>query len=337
MRTPAFWWRARPSLLARLLQPIGVIYGAITAHRMGRPGAEPPCPVVCIGNLTAGGAGKTPVAIAIADLLRAHHETPYVLSRGYGGHLAGPVVVAPNTHHAEAVGDEPLIIARRVPIVVSRDRPAGALLARAEGASVIVMDDGLQNPSLVKTVTFAVVDGAAGFGNGLCVPAGPLRASLPAQLPHVDAFITVGRGPGHAAILDIAGHRPVFTGDLVPEAEIAAGLRGKRFLAFAGIGRPEKFFATLRHVGAEVAGEAPFGDHRPYTPADLKALAARAEALDARLVTTEKDAARLGDAIRHLPGLIVLPVRFRPDDEAGLAAFLLGWLRKTQQGRKRPG
>ncbi|MBS7702272.1 tetraacyldisaccharide 4'-kinase [Chelatococcus asaccharovorans] len=336
MRTPAFWWRPRPSLLARLLQPIGFIYGAITAHRMGRPGAHPPCPVVCIGNLTAGGAGKTPVAIAVADLLRAHQETPHVLSRGYGGHLAGPVVVVPDAHEAADVGDEPLIIARHVPVVVSRDRPAGARLAKAEGASVIVMDDGLQNPSLAKSVTFAVVDGAAGFGNGLCVPAGPLRAPLTAQLPHIDAFIAVGQGPAHAAIPNIAGHRPIFTGDLIPDTEIAAGLRGTRVLAFAGIGRPEKFFATLRHIGAEVVGEAPFGDHRPYRPADLQALAARAAALDAQLVTTEKDAARLGDDIHRLPGLLILPVRFRPDDATGLAAFLMGSLRKTKNGSKDP-
>ncbi|CAH1655193.1 Tetraacyldisaccharide 4'-kinase [Hyphomicrobiales bacterium] len=336
MRTPSFWWRARPSFLARLLQPIGFIYGAITARRMGRSGAKPPCPVICIGNLTAGGAGKTPVAIAIADLLSARQETPHVLSRGYGGHLPGPVVVTPGTHDAEAVGDEPLIIARHLPVVVSRDRPAGAALAKAEGASVIVMDDGLQNPSLAKTVTFAVVDGEAGFGNRLCVPAGPLRAPLPVQLPHVDAFIMVGRGPARAAVMDVARHRPIFSGELVPDAGAAARLRGKRVAAFAGIGRPEKFFATLRSIGAEVVDEAPFGDHQPYTPADLRALAARAQALDALLVTTEKDRARLGDDIAHLPGLVVLPVRFMPDDEAGLAAFVSGWLRKTKKGRKRP-
>lgn len=322
MRTPAMWWHDQPSVLARLLRPLGMIYGAVTARRMNRPGAEPPCPVVCIGNLTAGGAGKTPVAVAMAGLLRARHHAPQVLSRGYGGSLAGPLVVNPVAHDALAVGDEPLIIARHVPVVVSRDRIAGAALAAARGASVIVMDDGLQNPALAKTVTFAVVDAATGFGNGLCVPAGPLRAPLAAQLPHVDAFILVGHGAAQASVMHIAGDRPVFSGQLVPDADVAKSLRGQRVLAFAGIGRPEKFFATLAAIGAKVVDKAAFADHRPYSAADLVDLAVRAQAGDARLVTTEKDAARLGADSELLPGLAVLPVSFVPDDSALLLAFL---------------
>jgi tetraacyldisaccharide 4'-kinase len=329
MRAPAFWWAEAPSPLAHLLAPAGQLYGVIAAARMRRPGWRAPLPVVCIGNLTVGGAGKTPVAIAVAAVLRARGEGPVFLSRGYGGTLAGPVLVEPDRHDAAAVGDEPLLLARHAPVVVSRDRVAGARLAANHG-SVIVMDDGLQNPSLVKDVAFAVVDGATGLGNGLVFPAGPLRAPLAAQLRHVHGLVIVGAGkPG--TLPAWADGRPVFDGHLMPDARAAAGLSGRRVLAFAGIGRPDKFFATLRAVGADVVEAVGFGDHQPYRDQHLAALAARAKALAAIPVTTEKDAARLGTRSRLLPGLAVLPVSFVADEENALADFLAQRLAAARQ------
>ncbi|MFC7399405.1 tetraacyldisaccharide 4'-kinase [Chelatococcus sp. GCM10030263] len=321
MRAPGFWWAEKPGPLARLLAPIGHVYGAVTAARMGRSGIRASLPVICIGNLTAGGAGKTPVTIALAALLRTGGEAPVILSRGYGGGLTGPVLVDPGRHDASAVGDEPLLLARHAPVVVARDRIAGAGLAARHG-NVLLMDDGLQNPSLVKDAAFAVIDAATGIGNGLAIPAGPLRAPLPAQLPHVHALITVGRGAAHHRVVAAAGSRPVFAGDLVPDQSTAAALAGRRVLAFAGIGRPEKFFATLREIGAEVVDAVGFGDHQPYREADLAALATRAEGRGAIPVTTEKDAARLGPLTERVPGLVILPVSFVPPDGAALAAFL---------------
>jgi tetraacyldisaccharide 4'-kinase len=330
MRAPSFWWAERPSRLARLIAPIGHVYGAVTAARMRRDGTRASIPVICIGNLTAGGAGKTPVAVALAALLRNAGEAPVILSRGYGGRLAGPALVEPDRHDASAVGDEPLLLARHAPVVVARDRIAGARLAAVYG-NVILMDDGLQNPSLVKDVALAVVDAAIGIGNGLTVPAGPLRAPLPAQLPHVHALITVGTGAAAGRVIAATGNRPVFAGNLVPDPSIAATLAGRRVLAFAGIGRPEKFFATLREIGAEVVEAVGFGDHQSYREADLRALAARTERLGAIPVTTEKDAARLGPRAERVPGLATLPVSFVPIDEAALIAFLAQRLAAARQ------
>jgi tetraacyldisaccharide 4'-kinase len=321
MRAPGFWWAEQPGPLARLIAPIGHVYGAVTTARMRRRGTRASLPVICIGNLTAGGAGKTPVAVALAALLREKGEAPVILSRGYGGEFPGPVLVDPGRHEASAVGDEPLLLAHHAPVVVARDRVAGARLAARYG-NVLLMDDGLQNPSLVKDVALAVIDAATGIGNGLAIPAGPLRAPLAAQLPHVHALVTVGMGAAHGRVVAAAGSRPVFAGALMPDPRTAAALSGRRVLAFAGIGRPEKFFTTLREIGAEVVEAVGFGDHQSYRDADLAALAARAERLGAIPVTTEKDAARLGPRAERVPGLMVLPVSFVPADGSALAQFL---------------
>ncbi|GEP09123.1 tetraacyldisaccharide 4'-kinase [Methylobacterium gnaphalii] len=293
MRAPGFWARTPPSPLARLLAPAGSLYGSFTAKRMDEPGERAACPVLCIGNLTLGGAGKTPTAIAVATMLREQGRRPAFLSRGYGGREQGPLVVDPSRHDADAVGDEPLLLARFATTVVSRDRPAGAQLCTGGGADVVVMDDGLQNPTLAKDLSLAVVDAGAGIGNGLTFPAGPLRVPLARQWPHVGGIVLIGDGAASGAIAREAERRglPVHRGRLVPRAD--HGLAGRPVFAFAGIGRPQKFFETLRSVGAILVGTRVFGDHHRFTESELDALAESAERVGATLVTTEKDAVRL--------------------------------------------
>lgn len=322
MRSPGFWWRP-PGLAARLLAPAGALYGRLSAARMDRPGARGALPVVCVGNFTLGGAGKTPTALALAAALAAAGRRPAFLSRGYGGRLAGPVGVDPARHAAADVGDEPLLLARRAPTVVARDRPAGAALCAALGADVVVMDDGLQNPSLAKDLCLAVVDAGAGFGNGRVMPAGPLRAPLARQWPHAHALVLVGEGaPGEEAAQAAAARGlRVLRATLVPDPAVAAALAGRRVLAFAGIGRPEKFFATLRTLGAEVVRAEGFPDHHAYTREERARLLAAARREDLLPVTTEKDAARLaGDALGT--AATALPVRLAFAGPADLTALL---------------
>jgi tetraacyldisaccharide 4'-kinase len=318
MRAPAFWQRPS-SPIASLLRPAGFVYGMVAARRMGRMGERAGAPVVCVGNFTAGGAGKTPTALAVAKLLIEAGERPVFLTRGYGGCLAGPVRVDPERHGAQDVGDEPLLLARTAPTIVARERPAGARLAVESGAGVIVMDDGLQNPSLAKDLTLAVVDGQAGVGNGLCLPAGPLRAPLRAQWPRVDAVVVIGAG-GEAVAREAAGRgKPVIRARLEPDPETATRLRGRRVLAFAGIGRPEKFFATLEVCGAQVIVRRPFPDHYPFSASDLAALVAAAEADSLEIVTTEKDFVRIetAPALRGFAARVTpVPVRLAAEDDA---------------------
>jgi tetraacyldisaccharide 4'-kinase len=304
MREPAFWWRPRGGML---LAPLGVIYGAVAAARMQTPGVSAGVPVICLGNLTVGGAGKTPAALAVAHLLLAARERPFFLSRGYGGMLEGPVRVDPGFHHAADVGDEPLLLARLAPTIVARDRVAGAKTARLGGAGVIVMDDGFQNPSLGKDLAILMVDGQRGIGNGRILPAGPLRAPLDFQIARAQAIIVVGPPDGAARVLASARrHRvSVFNGRLEPDRNSLAALAGRKVLAFAGIGNPEKFFATLAEAGIAVGERVSFPDHHRYTSADAQALIARAEAANLVLITTEKDHVRLaGD-----PSLATLAAR----------------------------
>lgn len=292
MRPPGFWQGPPGHWAARLLSPLAALYGAVGAKRMDRPGERAPCPVICLGNFTLGGAGKTPASLGIAAMLRDGGGSPAFLTRGYGGRLPGPVRVEPGTHGAADVGDEPLLLARVAPTVVARRRPAGAALCARIGATAIVMDDGLQNPSLVKDLALAVVDGGAGIGNGRTFPAGPLRLPMRRQWPHVAGLILVGDGVAGEALAVEAGRRglPVHRARLVPERH---DLSGRPWLAFAGIGRPEKFFETLRETGADLRGTRAFPDHHPFTPDDLAFLTDQARRLGAGLVTTEKDAVRL--------------------------------------------
>lgn len=326
MWPPGFWARGPDHPAARCLAPLGAAYGALVARRMDDRGVAAGCPVVCLGNFTLGGAGKTPASLAVATLLIERGRTPAFLSRGYGGRIAGPMQVDPGRHGAAEVGDEPLLLARRGLTVVSRDRPAGAALCRRLGADTVVMDDGLQNPTLGKDITLAVVDGPAGIGNGLTFPAGPLRAPLDRQWPHVSGLIVVGDGAAGDALAGEAERRglPVHRARLVRDDD---GLVGRRCLAFAGIGRPEKFFATLREGGAEIAGTRTFPDHHPYRDRDLAALSAEARLLGADLVTTEKDAVRL--PLAGAAGVRVLRVSLVLDDVEALQRQLSGVFRDT--------
>lgn len=328
MRAPAFWTAPAPTLGARLLQPLAAVYGAAAAARLKKPGARVGLRIVCVGNFTLGGAGKTPAALALASDLIARGERVAFLSRGYGGALSGrtPVVVDPAQHMAAEVGDEPLLLARLAPTVICADRAEGAQAARRLGAGVIVMDDGLQNPALAKDEALAVVDGAVGFGNGLVFPAGPLRAPLAAQWPLVGRVLIVGPGAAGAEVAREAAARGkrVDFARLVPDPATVAALRGRALLAFAGIGRPGKFFATLEEAGLDVAARAAFADHHPFTEAEIAGLAARAAARGLTLATTEKDLARLTPALRaraQAAGLVAVPARLIFDDSgAGDAA-----------------
>jgi tetraacyldisaccharide 4'-kinase len=326
MREPPFWWR-EAGASARLLAPLAGAYGAIAAERMRRAGTRAAVPVICIGNLTVGGGGKTPTAITVARLLLRAGLRPVFLSRGYGGALAGPVRVSANARAAE-IGDEPLLLARIALTIVARDRVAGAAAAVKDSAEVIVMDDGLQNPALVKDVALVALDGRRGVGNGYVIPAGPLRAPLAAQLDCAHAVLLVGEADASAQeVLREAQRRglPIFTGKLEPVATAAAEWAGRRVLAFAGIADPGKFFATLADGGVSVAAEYAFPDHHRYSAADAARLLARAERDDLQLVTTEKDAARLqGDpAVAALAAHAKpFPVALTIDEEERFRSFL---------------
>jgi tetraacyldisaccharide 4'-kinase len=295
MREPSFWWD-KAGLAAWLLQPLALIYGAVAASRMRRPGVQAGIPVICVGNFTLGGAGKTPTAMAVARLLTESGKAPFFLSRGYGGRLAGPVRVDPTLHTAADIGDEPLLLARHAPTIVSRDRVAGATFAREAGADIIVMDDGLQNPSLRKDLTIAVVDARRGIGNGYVFPAGPLRAPLKAQLAKTNCLLLIGDGrqtPAVISELTNAQNRPLLRARLEPDGNIIKTLGRRKVLAFAGIGDPEKFFMTLAGIGLEAVAEESFADHHPYSGADAERLLALSESKNLIPVTTEKDLVRL--------------------------------------------
>ena len=322
MRTPAFWSKRRPTLLARLLQPVGSLYGRTTARRMRGPSERAGAPTICVGNFVAGGAGKTPAALALARMLIGNGRRVAFLSRGYGGsERVEPLMVDPNTHTAATVGDEPLLLAKVAPCWVGTDRLRSARSAVEAGANALVLDDGLQNPALVKDLAFAAVDGETGFGNGLCVPAGPLRAPVSVQLPFVRALIVLGGE--EAALSAIAGSapgKPLIRASLEPDALAAAPLIGREVVAFAGIARPEKFYATLRRVGAQIVMTRNFADHHPYTPREIEALIEEAGRRSALLATTEKDLVRL-DA-RHALAVMTLPVTLR-FEEPGVVQRML--------------
>ncbi len=326
LRAPRFWWRETPTLLARLLQPLGFLYGRITLQRMRQPGIDAGVPVICVGNFIAGGAGKTPTAIAIARLLDERGEKPFVLMRGYGGRLAGPVEVDPDRHRAADVGDEPLLMAHHARTVIARDRVAGARLARGLGASVVVMDDGLQNPSLMKHLKLAVVDGSSGVGNGLCLPAGPLRAPLAEQMGETDAIVVIGPGDAgeRVAALARAQKKPVLTAIVKPADAAIAQLRGRKVVALSGIGRPEKFTATLRGAGATVIAEQAHGDHHAYRETDVATALAAARQHGALLATTEKDWTKLAPLWPENArgSLVVVPVSLVFTESAAITGLL---------------
>jgi tetraacyldisaccharide 4'-kinase len=321
--------------MSYLLLPLAAVYGAVAGHRLRRKGRDAGVPVFCVGNYHVGGAGKTPTVLALVKLLRDLGETPVVLSRGYGGRLRGPVMVDPGRHRAIDVGDEPLMLARTVPVTVARERIDGLALARSRGATVIVMDDGFQNPAIAKDASLIVIDAHRGLGNACVFPAGPLRAPLTPQIARTDALVVIGEGDaaGGVAATVRAQDKPVLTAHLRADDASVALLRGQRVLAFAGIGDPARFFRTLRANGIDVVGERVFADHHPFTQSEIEALVAEAKIDALTLVTTEKDLARLSE-VGELPpwaqGIVSFPVRLEFDSALKLRRFVsdrLFWAR----------
>jgi tetraacyldisaccharide 4'-kinase len=316
-RSPPEFWE-RPGPLPRLLAPLGWAYGA--AGRLRRAAATPwraPVPVLCVGNLVVGGAGKTPVAMDLARRLIERGERPHLLSRGYGGRLAGPIQVDPARHGYREVGDEALLLARVAPTWIARDRAAAAKAAIAAGATALVLDDGFQNPSLVQDLKIVVVDGLYGLGNGYVLPAGPLREPAASGLARADAVVVMGEAASGFALPPVAP--PVLRAHLVLR-EGAAVLQGARVVAFAGIGRPQKFFEFLDRCGARVVARHGFADHHPYTAAALEPILAEAARRDAQVLTTEKDRVRIPKELRDR--ITPVPVAVRWDDAARLDALL---------------
>ena len=335
MQAPDFWYRAGPSLAASLLAPVAALYDC--AGRLNRWMTTPmpaPMPVVCVGNLVAGGAGKTPTAITLARLLTGDGYKVHMLMRGYGGRLSGPLSVDLARHSAADVGDEAILLARAAPTWIGADRRVIAHRAAEAGATVAIMDDGFQNPSLKKTVSLVVVDGEVGLGNGRVMPAGPLREDPKRALTRADAIVVMGEDrAGIGARVRGLSERvlPVFAARLTA-TETAGMLAGERVFAFAGIARPEKFFASLRAAGCDIVGMKAFPDHYSFRKSDLTALRSAARTIGARLVTTEKDHVRLsGD---EAADIAVFAVEATFDDAWAVRSFLSPFLSVAVAGSR---
>ena len=323
MRAPSFWQNPpdAPGWQARVLSPLGALYAAATARRIRQDAdCTPGCPVICIGNINAGGTGKTPTVIALIERLRPMNV--HVVSRGHGGRETGPTRVNERTHKAADVGDEPLLIAAFAPTWIAKDRARGVQAAEEDGAEIILLDDGFQNPSVAKSLSIVVVDAALGFGNGRVLPAGPLREPVEQGLRRADLLLSIGDHKAQVRFAENWGNQitvPHITAQLKP-LETGINWQGQRVMAFAGIGYPEKFFSTLRGMGAKLLRAEALTDHQPLTEPLMKRLEIEALALSAQLVTTEKDAVRLPPSFRQK--VITLPVRLQFDDDTHLSAAL---------------
>lgn len=336
--SPPFWWEARNDWKARLLYPASLVYGLVAARNLRRAKRKPiACPVLCVGNFTVGGAGKTPVAIAIAKAARARGFTPGILSRGHGGSVSGPHLVNLLEDQASYVGDEPLLLAEHAPVAISPDRQKGAALLLKQGCDFLIMDDGFQSAHIHIDFALLVVDALRGIGNGQIIPAGPLRAPMVAQLRHTDALLVTGEGTGADALVRQAARaaRPVYFAKTVPVN--GQELLGQPLLAFSGIGHNEKFFASLRALGATLVEERGFADHHFYEEDELADLEASARRLGATLVTTAKDAARLRQsgplADRLLEELKVLNIETRFEEAQTLDLIFAATLESYQKRR----
>ena len=324
MRPPRFWDRdvdprsreAAP-LTRLLLTPLAMLYAGVTERRIAK--TQPlrlSIPVICVGNLTAGGTGKSPVAAGLRDMLKARYPGTRIatLSRGYGGALKGPLKVDVSTHTASDVGDEPLMLACSGEAWIGAYRAAAGQAMEADGVDLIIMDDGHQNPSLHKDVSLIVVDSEAGFGNGYVIPKGPLREPVAAGLARADAVIVTGPGDIPEELSGTA--LPVIRATIQPTAP----LQKQAYVAFAGIGRPEKFFDTLEACGSKPLDAVPFPDHHTYSDSDVRYLNELAKQYDAQLITTEKDFVRLREDQRS--GIVTLPIRAEFGDRSALDRVL---------------
>ena len=324
MRAPDFWAPGKGGVVATLLSPIGAIVGAITAaHVRKAPTWTASVPVICVGNAVMGGAGKTQISRDIADRLKARGQTPHIIMRGYGGRLAGPIQVDPQQHTATDVGDEAILLAGAVPTWIARQRPEAARAAVAAGADVIIMDDGFQNPSLAKTISLLVIDAGYRFGNGYVFPAGPLRERASAAFQRADAVCVIGT-PG-ASLPTLPSTLPRFDALTVP-APSAPAIEGQKVVAFAGIGRPEKFFQTLRDVGADVIKTHSFPDHHAFSDTDIAACLQLADTAGAKVLTTEKDHVRLPK--KYHDRVTAYPVCLKWQDADAFDAFIAGALKE---------
>lgn len=322
MRAPGFW-HGEPGLLSALLSPLGLIYAGATRRRLAQgPRQRVGVPVICVGNLNAGGTGKTPVVIALAERLRDRGVVAHAVSRGHGGTLDGPVRVDERRHSASETGDEPLLLAAFLPTWVAKDRVAGAKAAVAAGAQVILLDDGFQNPGLAHDLSIVVVDAHVGFGNGRVIPAGPLREPIKTGLARADIVLSVGDAAAQARFSARWGQAvtlPRVSGSLEP-LPMGLPLKGLPVLAFAGIGRPEKFFQTLKAMGADIRATHALSDHQPLSDALMTRMLREARAIGAQVVTTEKDAVRLPSPLRAQ--VMTVPVRLRVADWGPVDAAL---------------